>query len=156
MAQGDPDPAEPKPRSKRVEKPPKGPEGDVSGSVVQAKGSRVRLTPSEHHVRAVTLHIRDITRERVRLLGVSVALQSELDNLRPEYARLKEAHSAAIASNIFSTAMVGIGGTMVSGAGYAGGATTKLIILLVGCVTFTWGMLFQITATWRSCLARPR
>jgi hypothetical protein len=119
MAQGDPDPAEPKPRSKRVEKPPKGPEGDVSGSVVQAKGSRVRLTPSEHHVRAVTLHIR-------------------------------------IASNIFSTAMVGIGGTMVSGAGYAGGATTKLIILLVGCVTFTWGMLFQITATWRSCLARPR
>lgn len=113
-----------------------------------------RPSPSDRHAASVALHIEDIGRDRDRLRDENRDLRGELDRLRPRHADLREAFGSALASNVFSTVMVGEGGSLISGAGYEWNESWKVGILVAGASSFLWGLFLQITSTWRSTLFR--
>ncbi len=124
-----------------------------------------KLTPTQLHDRAREAHIQDICQERKQLQQNIIdqrdrfenevaALRTELDRLRPEHAKLEEANSNTLAVNILSTVMVGLGGSLISGAGYTPNDVWKFILLSSGIAVFLSGSALQITATWRSVAFR--
>lgn len=121
--------------------------------IKKAKAKRQSRSPSDRHADSVALHIADICVDRKRLLKLNAKLQADLDKLRPEIAALRESYKAALAVNVFSLAMVGGGGALISGAGYSNDQT-KYLILAIGISTFVWGFILQITSTWRAVLFR--
>lgn len=129
------------------------------------KASLSKPTPSQLLEAALKLHIQDVREER-RLLQEDIVrqrsdaakevwdLRRELDGLRPENSRLDEAFAAALSVNILSTIMVGVGGALISGAGYAPSALSKTATLCLGIGVFASGTILQVTATWRSVAFR--
>jgi hypothetical protein len=126
----------------------------TKSEIKKNKAHRENLTPTELHDQALRKHVSDLRGDRDRFRKDCTRLQGELDHLRPEHAKLKEAYESALASNMFSTAMIGLGGSLISGAGYAPGEILKLAVLVAGVVTFGWGFVFQVSATWRSTTLR--
>ena len=120
----------------------------------QAVRNAEKLTPTDRLALQVELHIKDICKERDRLKKKVHVLQSELDMLRPRLSVKEEALSSANVSNIFSTIMIGIGGSLISGAGYAPNDVYKIAILFAGVASFSWGIVFLVASTWRSVILR--
>ncbi len=120
----------------------------------KVKGRSDRPSPTDRLAASVEWHINDICRDRERLLISNESLRNELDDLRPRYAALQESFRASLASSVFATAMVGLGGSLISGAGYAGDGW-KVVVLCFGIATFVWGFLLQIASTWLSVVFRP-
>ncbi len=106
-----------------------------------------RPTPGDRHADAVATHLNDLFADRDRQRVEIARLQRELDELRPKLAALQEAFSAALAGNVFSTVLIIVGGSLISGAGYVASETGKIIILTAGVVSLFLGIVFQITAT---------
>ena len=122
--------------------------------IKKAKKRSDRPSPGDRHAESVERHIDDICRDRERLLTLNESLSKELDDLRPRYAALQESYRASLASSVFATAMVGLGGSLISGAGYAGDGW-KVVVLCFGIATFGWGFLLQIASSWLSVVFRP-
>ena len=114
-----------------------------------------KTTPTEAHRAATDRHLDEICSQLDRVRSERDHLQRELDRLRPEHARLDEAFRGALASNGFSTAMLGLGGTILSLAGFITSDPWKVFGVTVGAVTFAWGFVFQVSSTWRSVVFRP-
>jgi hypothetical protein len=116
--------------------------------------SAARLSPSDRHAASVDLHITDICNDRDALRNEIAILRRELDDLRPRLAAIEESYRGVLASNIFALAMLGLGGAMISGAGYAPDDIWRNRILIAGIASFGWGLIFQISSTWRSAIFR--
>jgi hypothetical protein len=122
--------------------------------IKKAKKHSDRPSPGDRHAESVQRHIDDISRDRDRLLISNESFCRELDDLRPRYSAIQESYRASLASSVFATAMVGLGGSLISGAGYAGDGW-KVVVLCFGIATFGWGFLLQITSTWLAVVFRP-
>lgn len=122
--------------------------------IKKAKKQSDRPSPGDRHAESVQRHIDDICRDRERLLISNESFCRELDDLRPRYSSIQESYRASLASSVFATAMVGLGGSLISGAGYAGDGW-KVVVLCFGIATFGWGFLLQITSTWLAVVFRP-
>ena len=73
----------------------------------------------------------------------------------------EEASSATFRNNFLSTAMVAVGGALISGATYAAQDIPKYVILMAGGSTLLWGIILLMTTTWRSAtfdsrMSQPR
>ena len=112
-----------------------------------------RPTPGDRHADAVATHLNDLFADRDRQRVEIARLQRELDELHPKLTAL-EAFSAALAGNVFSTVLIIVGGSLISGAGYVASETGKIIILTAGVVSLFLGIVFQMTATWQGSLFR--
>ena len=141
------------------------PDEATSREIMRTRAALEKLTPTQLHDRAREAHIQDICQERRQLqqdlisqrdhLEKEIAtLRQELDRLRPEHAKLEEAYAGTLTINIVSTILVVIGGSLISGAGYALNDIFKIAILFLGIATLLCGTLLQITSTWRSTVFR--
>ena len=95
-----------------------------------------------------------MTRERVEALERDKRelrdevrrLQSRADQLGPENARLAEALANAEANNVLATALVGVGGFLVSYAAFTGQSAKQWANVAAGCLLAGIGIMAWQTA----------
>ena len=111
-----------------------------------------RPSPSDRHAESVERHINDLCQDRDWLRREHCRLQGELDKLRPEYERIREAYGNAIFNNYVSTACIALGGGLISAGGYF--PDKKVEILWFGVAALVLGVLLLLVASIRGGLRR--
>jgi hypothetical protein len=89
---------------------------------VDIERAPARPSPTDRLESAKDKHIALLDQERLRLLEKVERLQSLVDQLAPENARLREAHGNAVVNNIVATIFVAVGGGSISFATFVEGS----------------------------------
>ena len=116
-----------------------------------ASPSLVNLSPSALLQSSMRERIEALGADKSRLEARLDQLQARVDQLGPENARLGEALANAESNNTAATALIGVGGFLVSYATFTGHAAERWANVAAGCLLAGIGLML-----WQTALRRRR